>query len=97
MVSDQGTHFINSTNIALTDMYEIKHRKTTPYHLQANGQTEKTNNILCKTLTKTTLETSTGWDIKLFAALWAYRTAKKSDNQFHPVQIALRARSDLTY
>ena len=87
LVSDRGTHFINSTIQALTDKYEIKHRKTTPYHPRANGQTEKTNGILCKILTKTIMGTGTDWDIKLFAALWAYRTAYKVTTQSTPFQL----------
>jgi len=37
LVSDRGTHFINATIAALTTKYEIKHRKTMPYHPRANG------------------------------------------------------------
>jgi hypothetical protein len=48
LVSDRGTHFINSIIANLTNKYSIKHRKSTPYHLRANGQTKKTNGILCK-------------------------------------------------
>ena len=59
LVSDRGTHFINNTIEALTDKYEIKHRKTTPYHPRANGQTEKTNGILYKIITKTIMGTGT--------------------------------------
>ena len=39
LVSDRGTHFISHTIAALTSKYAIKHRKTTPYHPHANGQT----------------------------------------------------------
>jgi transposase InsO family protein len=77
LVSNCGAHFINSTMAALTEKYEIKHRKTTPYHPCANGQTEKTNDILCKILTKTITCAGIDWDTKLFAALWVYRTAYK--------------------
>jgi transposase InsO family protein len=52
LVSDRGTHFINSTIEKLLSKYMIKHRKSTPYHPHANGQTEKTNGILCKIITK---------------------------------------------
>ena len=87
MVSDRGTHFINSTIEALTAKYEIKHRKTTPYHPRANGQTEKTNGILCKILTKTISGAGNDWDTKLFAALWAYRTAYKVTTNATPFQL----------
>jgi len=39
LVSDRGTHFINSTIENLTNKYLIKHRKSIPYHPRANGQT----------------------------------------------------------
>ena len=87
MVSDRGSHFINSTIEALTTKYEIKHHKTTPYHPRANGQTEKTNGILCKIITKTISGAGTDWDSKLFAALWAYRTAYKVTTNATPFQL----------
>ena len=77
LVSDRDIHFINNTIAALTTKYEIKHRKTTPYHPRANGQTEKTNGILCKILTKTISRAGINWDTKLFIALWAFHIAYK--------------------
>ena len=73
--------------MALTTKYEIKHCKTTPYHPRANGQTEKTNGILCKILTKTISGAGTDWDTKLFAALWAYLTAYKVTTNATPFQL----------
>ena len=85
--SDRGSHFINSTIEALTDKYEIKHRKTTPYHPRANGQTEKTNGLLCIIIMKTISASRTNWDTKLFAALWAYKTAHKVTTGCTPFQL----------
>ena len=87
MVSDRGNHFINNTIAALTIKYEIKHRKTTPYHPHANGQTEKTDGIFCKILTKTIFGAGIDWDIELFAALWAYRIAYKVTTNAMPFQL----------
>ena len=53
LVSDRGTHFVNDVIKELTEKYKIKHRLTSPYHIRANGQTEKTNGILFKISTKT--------------------------------------------
>ena len=53
LVSDRGTHFLNATIEQRTNRFLIKHRKTALYYPRANGQTEKTNGILCKIITKT--------------------------------------------
>ena len=87
LVSDRRTHLIYHTIAALTAKYEIKHCKTTPYHPRANGQTEKTNGILCKILTKTISGAGTDWDTKLFVALWAYCTAYKVTTNATPFQL----------
>ena len=77
LVSDRGTHFLNSTIEALTRVYLIKHRATTPYNPKANGLTERANGLLCKILTKIVSAHKTDWDVKLASVLWAYRTAEK--------------------
>ena len=87
LVSDRGTYFINNTIATLTSKYEIKHHKTTPYHPRANGQTKKTNGILCKILTKTISGAGSDWDTKLFAALWAYRIRYKVTTNAMPFQL----------
>ena len=87
IVSDRGTHFINETITQLLDKYLIKHRKTTPYHPRANGQTEKTNGILCKIITKEVQGSTTDWDTKLLNALWAYRCAYKVTTKSTPFQL----------
>jgi hypothetical protein len=61
----------------------IKHRKSTPSHPRTNGQTEKTNGILCKIITKTVQGSNTDWDQRVFDALWAYRTAYKLLQKVH--------------
>jgi transposase InsO family protein len=87
LMSDRGTHFVNDVIEELTTKYKIKHRLTTPYHPRANGQTEKTNGILCKIITKTVQGSMTDWDTKLIDALWAYRTAYKVTTKFTPFQL----------
>lgn len=56
----------------LLDEFMVIHRKSAPYHPQANGQAESTNKILCATLTKIVSGSKTDWEMKLHAAIWAY-------------------------
>ena len=37
IVTDQGTQFTFNLVKAITEKYQIKHQKSTPYHPQANG------------------------------------------------------------
>jgi len=52
-VIDQGYIFTSKMVNGLEEDYKIKHRKSTPYHPQANGQVESTNKVIKGILTKT--------------------------------------------
>lgn len=58
----------------LLENYKIKHRKSTPYHPQENGQVEYTNKVIEGILTKTMHLHRRDWVERLPVALWAYRT-----------------------
>ena len=79
IVSDRGVHFINATIEYLLDEFMVIHRKSAPYHPQANGQAESTNKILCATLTKIISGSKTDWEMKLHSVIWAYRVAYKTN------------------
>jgi hypothetical protein len=72
-VTDQGTQFTSNLVKAVTEQYQIKHRKSTPYHPQANGQVESTNKVIESILTKTVQLHHKDWANRLLEALWAYR------------------------
>lgn len=52
IVSDQGPQFVSTMMEAFLQRYQITHRKSSPYHPQANGQVEVTNRELENILTK---------------------------------------------
>ena len=52
IVSDQGVHFVNEVIEFLLNEFMVIHRKSAPYHPQANGQAESTNKTLCSALAK---------------------------------------------
>ena len=55
------------------EKYKIKHRKSTPYHPQANGQVKSTNKVLENIMTKIVQMNRKDLSKKLRDALWAYR------------------------
>ena len=87
LVSDRGSHFLNELFEEMTTKFRINHRKTTPYHPQTNGQTERVNGILVSILRKTVLDSKRDWDVKLTAALWAYRTTFKVTTRATPFSL----------
>ena len=87
LVSDSGSHFLNELFEEMTTKFRINHRKTTPYYPQTNGQTERVNGILVSILQKTVLDSKRNWDVKLMAALWAYRITFKATTRATPFSL----------
>ncbi len=50
--SDREIHFVNRMIQDLTEKFRIKHRLSSPYHLQTNGLVEHFNQTLCEKLAK---------------------------------------------
>ena len=67
--------------------YGVKHRVTSPYHPQANGKVESTNNTLENILTKTVAYHHRDWAQKLPEALWAYRTTWRNTTGISPFEL----------
>ena len=72
IVSNQSVHFINEVIEFILEEFMVIHRKSAPYHPQANGQAKSTNKMLCTVVTKVVEGTRKDWDQKLHSVLWAY-------------------------
>ncbi|KAL3692578.1 hypothetical protein R1sor_006229 [Riccia sorocarpa] len=83
-VSDQGGHFLNGVMEELTTHYQIKHRFSTAYYPQCNGQAESTNKILISALRKLVEKHRHNWDASVPSVLWAMRTAYKATTNHTP-------------
>eukprot|EP00253_Pinus_taeda_P018791 PITA_18791 len=87
IVTDQGTQFTSKLVKDITDKYQIKHRRSTLYHPQANGQVESTNKTLEGIIAKTVAMNRKNWEEKLKDALWAYRITWKDTTGFTTYQL----------
>ena len=78
IISDNGTHFRNSSFHKLLLKYAVTHKFGTAYHPQTSGQVEVSNKQI-KTILECTVNplTRKDWSQRLPDALWAYRTAYK--------------------
>ena len=89
LVIDKGKYFLNDVIINITSKYLIKHRKTTPYNLKANGLTERANGIMGKILNKMVFAYKTDWDRKLLLAVHTYNTSEKKATRKSPYFLVL--------
>lgn len=48
-----GPNFVSNIVKGIIHKYKIQHKKSTPYHLQSNGQVESMNNVIESIHTKT--------------------------------------------
>eukprot|EP00253_Pinus_taeda_P028167 PITA_28167 len=87
IVTDQGSQFTSNLVEKLMEEYKIKHRRSTPYHPQANGQVESTNKVLESIITKTVHLHRRDWAERLLEALWAYRTTWRNTTGNCPYEL----------
>ncbi|KAI5324079.1 hypothetical protein L3X38_033152 [Prunus dulcis] len=84
IVTDNGTPFVNKQVSSTLSGYGVKHRRSTPYYPQGNGQAEATNKTLLRILSKMVYEYEGGWSVHFPDASWAYRTSPRSATGFSP-------------
>ena len=84
ITSDNGKEYCNNLVEKLTKNLNIHHIRTSPYHPQANGKTERFNRFLKDAMSKRIQENQRDWDSHLSAILMAYRMAVHDSTGFSP-------------
>uniref|UniRef100_A0A2N9I4R3 Integrase catalytic domain-containing protein n=2 Tax=Pentapetalae TaxID=1437201 RepID=A0A2N9I4R3_FAGSY len=87
LISDNGTPFVNKDVRELLEHYQVKHRRSTPYYPQGNGQAEATNRMLLRILSKMVFDYGSNWNSHLADVLWAYRGSPKTATGFTPFSL----------
>eukprot|EP00253_Pinus_taeda_P025141 PITA_25141 len=96
LVTDQGSRFTSNLIEDLLAHHKIKHKTSTPYHPQANGQVEVTNRALEGILTKVVSNSRKDWEDRLVEATWAYNTTWKTTTSFTPYELVCGKRAMLS-
>ena len=71
----------------LCEKFNIIKRTTSSYNPRANGECERTNQTLVRSLIKLSDENPTDWPNKLNIVLLAYRTTVHSSTNFTPFHL----------
>ncbi|XP_059073393.1 uncharacterized protein LOC131874162 [Cryptomeria japonica] len=87
LVTNQGPQFTSTLISTLVNEYNIRHKKSIPYHLQANDQAEVTNREIEAILTGTVALHKKDWATRLPKAVWTYRITWKTTTGFTPFEI----------
>ena len=90
LISDNGTPLINKDMKGLTEVYYIKHGRSTPYYPLGNGQVDATNRVMLKILKKMKHEYGGKWSDHLVDVLWACRSFVKTATRFSSFSLVYR-------
>jgi hypothetical protein len=84
ILSDQGKEFRNDLLYSLTDMFNIRLRKTTPYRAQSNGRAERAHKDMHAMFAKLTEGDPSHWDEVLDAIVLAYNGSVNRSTGYSP-------------
>ena len=84
LISDQGKVFMSELIDTVNRIFDIQPRRTSPYHPQTNGLTERSHLTIAYMLSKFINSRSSDWDLYLPFVTHAYNTAPQKSTKFSP-------------
>lgn len=84
ILSDRGKNFLSRMMEEVLQTLGAKHYKTSAYHPQTNGLTERVNGILCQALKLYVDENQKNWSKLLPIVTFAYNCTKQTSTKFSP-------------
>jgi hypothetical protein len=89
LLTDKGMQFEAAIFQEMCRLLEIEKLRTTAYHPQCDGQTERMNKTLLDLLNKLPVDRPRNWDLRLPYALACYRSSVHSVTKFTPNRLML--------
>ncbi|XP_070576339.1 uncharacterized protein [Ptychodera flava] len=87
ILTDQGTNFMSRLMTDMCAKLKISKIRTSPYHAQGNGLTERFNGTLKAMLQRFVAEDPKEWDRYLPYLLFAYREVPQASTGFSPFEL----------
>jgi transposase InsO family protein/predicted aspartyl protease len=89
LLTDKGMQFEAAMFQEMCRLLDIEKLRTTAYHPQCDGQTERMNKTLLDLLNKLPVDRPRNWDLRLPYALACYRSSVHSVTKFTPNRLML--------
>ncbi|KAK8779773.1 hypothetical protein V5799_018887 [Amblyomma americanum] len=87
LITDRGTAFTAELTQAILRYSQTSHRRTTAYHPQTNGLTERLNKTIADMLAMYVDAEHKTWDVILPYVVFAYNTAVQETTQMTPFRL----------
>lgn len=87
ILHDQGKEFDNKLLTRLAKLCNVKRIRTSPYHPQTNGQTERMNQTLIRMLSTLSTENQSKWKDSINKLTYAYNCTTHSSTGYSPYHL----------
>ena len=87
LLSDQGTNFQSTLVKEVLELLDIEQLRTSPYHPQTDGITERFNRTLKTMISAFGNENKDNWDSLLGKLSFAYNSAEHEATKFTPYEV----------